>query len=65
MPSPTHPHPPAIAVSPFVRALPKVELHAHLNGSIDRRTYDALRALHLRRFPDEKLQGGKRFRMRI
>ena len=38
----------------FFKELPKVELHAHLNGSISRETIRKLGILHRERFPEEK-----------
>ena len=38
----------------FFKELPKVELHAHLNGSISRETIRMLGILHRERFPEEK-----------
>merc|ERR1712126_315044 len=39
----------------FCRALPKVELHAHLNGSLSPATMKELLKLHRTRWPDEKM----------
>ena len=38
----------------FFMVLPKVELHAHLNGSISMETIKKLVILHRERFPEEK-----------
>ena len=38
----------------FFKELPKVELHAHLNGSISTDTIKMLMILHRERFPEEK-----------
>ena len=38
----------------FFKKLPKVELHAHLNGSISMETIGKLVTLHRERWPDEE-----------
>lgn len=45
---------PAVSVD-FCRQIPKVELHAHLNGSLGPNAVAKLKELHQELFPDENI----------
>ena len=41
--------------SSFIRQMPKIELHAHLSGSISKQTVRELIDLHQKNFPNETI----------
>ena len=39
----------------FIKQMPKIELHAHLSGSISKQTVRELITLHQKNYPDEEI----------
>ena len=39
----------------FIQQMPKIELHAHLSGSISKQTVRELISLHQKNYPDEEI----------